>query len=42
VLYHDDEAPEFPGIIRIGRVDGDLAGLARQAGEFEATVDGAE
>ena len=42
VLYHDDEAPEFPGIIRIGRLDGDLDALARQDGEFEATVDSAE
>ena len=42
VLYHDDEAPEFPGIIRIGSLDGDLDALARQDGEFEATVDSAE
>ena len=42
VLYHDDEAPEFPGIIRIGSLDGDLNALARQDGEFEATVDSAE
>ena len=42
MLYHDDEAPEFPGIIRIGRLDGDLDALARQDGEFEATVDSAE
>ena len=42
VLYHDDEAPEFPGIIRIGELDGDLDALARQDGEFEATVESAE
>ena len=42
VLYHDDEAPEFPGIIRVGSLDGDLDALARQDGEFEATVDSAE
>jgi hypothetical protein len=42
VLYHDDEAPEFPGIVRIGRLAGDLEALARQGGEFEATVDRAE
>jgi hypothetical protein len=42
VLYHDDDAPEFPGIVRIGRLDGDLNALARQGNEFEATVDGGE
>jgi len=42
VLYHDDEAPEFPGIVRIGRLHGDLEALARQDDEFEATVDSAE
>jgi hypothetical protein len=42
VLYHDDEAPEFPGIVRIGELDGDLLALARQDGEFEATVELAE
>ena len=42
VLYHDDEAPEFAGIVRIGRLDGDLHALARQSGEFEVTVDRAE
>ena len=42
VLYHNDEAPEFPGIIRIGSLDGDLDALGRQVGEFEATVDIAE
>jgi hypothetical protein len=42
VLYHDDEAPEFPGIVRIGRFDGDLDALARQDDEFEATVVGAD
>ena len=39
VLYHDDDAPEFPGIVRIGRLEGDLNSLARQGDEFEATVD---
>jgi hypothetical protein len=42
VLYHDDGAPEFPGIVRIGRLDGDLEALTRQSDEFEATVDAAE
>jgi hypothetical protein len=42
VLYHDDEAPEFPGIVRIGRLDGDLEALTRQSDDFEATVDAAE
>jgi len=42
VVYHDDEAPEFPGIVRIGRLNGDLDALARQDDEFEATVDSAE
>ena len=42
VLYHDDEAPEFPGIVRIGRLDGDVEALTRQTDEFEATVDAAE
>jgi hypothetical protein len=42
VLYHDDEAPEFPGIVRIGSLDGDLEALARQEGEFEVTVESAE
>jgi hypothetical protein len=39
VLYHDDDASEFPGIVRIGRLDGDLNALVRQADELEATVD---
>ena len=42
VLYHDDAAPEFPGIVRIGRLQGDLDALARQDDEFEATVDSAK
>lgn len=42
VLYHDDEAPEFPGIVRIGRLNDDLDALARQDDEFEATVDSAD
>ena len=31
VLYYDDAAPYFEGIIRIGELDGDLAALAQQA-----------
>ena len=42
VLYHDDDAPEFSGIVRIGRLEGDLEALARQGDEFEATVVRAE
>ena len=42
VLYHDNAAPEFPGIVRIDRLDGDLDALTRQSDEFEATVDAAE
>ena len=31
VLYYDDAAPYFDGIIRIGEFQGDLAALAEQA-----------
>jgi len=39
VLYHDDEAAPFPGIVPIGRLDADLDALAGQDGELEVTVE---
>ena len=39
VLYYDDNAPAFDGIVRIGEIDGGVGSLERQSGDFEATVE---
>ena len=38
VFYYDDAAPYFDGIVRIGRLDGDLAALRRQGDAVAVTV----
>jgi hypothetical protein len=38
VLYYDDEAPYFSGIVRIGEFDGDLDALRRLADGSSVTV----
>lgn len=42
VFYYDDDAPAFAGIVRIGRVDGDIGALARQSGDVRITVERVE
>jgi hypothetical protein len=39
VLYYDDDAPAFDGIVRIGEIDDDVEALNRRSGDFEATVE---
>jgi hypothetical protein len=42
VLYYDSAAAYWDGIVHIGRLEGDVAALRRQRGEFSATVERAE
>jgi hypothetical protein len=42
VLYYDDKAPRFDGIVRIGELTGDLEPLRTRPADFEATVDAGE
>ena len=42
VLYYDDDAPFFNGIVRIGEFDGDLDALERQSDGFRVTIERAE
>ena len=42
VFYYDGEAPYFDGIVRIGRLDGDLEALERQSEDFSARIERAE
>ena len=39
VLYYDDGAPYFDGIVRIGEFDGDLDALERQGDDVEITIE---
>ncbi len=39
VLYYDDGAPYFDGIVRIGEFDGDLGTLERQRDGFSVSVE---
>ena len=39
VLYYDDGAPYFDGIVRIGQLDGDLEALERQDDGFEVSIE---
>ena len=39
VLYYDDGAPYFDGIVRIGEFDGDLDALERQDNEVEISIE---
>ena len=42
VLYYDDNAPRFRGIVRIGEFNGDVNALQRQSDGFTITVERAE
>jgi hypothetical protein len=39
VLYYDDGAPYFNGIVRIGEFDGDLGALERQSDDFDVSIE---
>jgi hypothetical protein len=39
VLYYDDDAPYFDGIVRIGEFDGDLEALRRQGDGFDISIE---
>jgi hypothetical protein len=39
VLYYDDDAPSFDGIVRIGRLDGDLDAIARLPEGARVTIE---
>jgi hypothetical protein len=42
VLYYDDGAPYFDGIVRIGEFDGDLDALERQSDDFDVSIERAD
>jgi hypothetical protein len=42
VLYYDDDAPYFDGIVRIGEFDGDLEALERQSDGFDVSIERAD
>lgn len=42
VFYYDSDAPYFDGIVRIGRVDGDMSAIAHQDENFSATIERVE
>ena len=42
VLYYDDDAPYFDGIVPIGEFDGELDAIERQRDDFSATIERAE
>ena len=39
VLYYDDGAPYFDGIVRIGEFEGDLEALRRQGDGFDVSIE---
>ena len=39
VLYDDDRAPYFDGIVRLGEFDGDMEALERQSDDFEIAIE---
>ena len=39
VLYYDDGAPYFDGIVRIGEFDGDTESLRRQSDGFDVSIE---
>ncbi len=39
VLYYDDGAPYFDGIVRIGEFDGDTEALRRQSDGFDISIE---
>ena len=39
VLYYEEDAPYFDGIVRIGEFDGDLGALERQSDGFTVSVE---
>ncbi len=42
VLYYDDRAPYFDGIVRIGRLEGDMEALASQNNNFDISIERAD
>ena len=39
VVYYDDGAPYFDGIVRIGEFDGDVEALRRQCDDFDVSIE---
>ena len=39
VVYFDDDAPSFDGIVRVGEFDGDLEALRRQSDGFDISIE---
>jgi hypothetical protein len=42
VLYYDNDAPYFDGIVRIGEIDGDVPAIARLPEDSSVTIERAE
>jgi hypothetical protein len=42
VLYYDDGAPYFDGIVRIGEFEGDMEALERQSDDFDGSIERAD
>ena len=42
VLYYDDDAPYFDGIVRIGEIDGDAQAITRLPEDSRVTIESAE
>ena len=42
VLYHDNDAPYFDGIVRIGEIDGDMQAITRLPEDSRVTIERAE
>jgi hypothetical protein len=42
VLYYDNDAPYFDGIVPIGEFDGDLEALRRQGDDFDVSIERAD
>ena len=42
VLYYDDGAPYFDGIVRLGEFDGDLEALVRQSDDLNVSIEQAD
>ena len=42
VLYYDDNAPYFDGIVRIGEIDGDVQPITRLPEDSSVTIERAD
>jgi len=42
VLYYDDDAPYFDGIVRLGQFDGGMDALERQSDDFDVSIERAD